>query len=134
MLLGHVKCAAYELPFEEGESYAKGGRRASCITSAKGIISESDRRAVLLDGGGISGGRSVASLRHQRKDFLIIDITRPEHRVVIGEMDRYTVPMLLHEHAIYMHEGQQYQVEKLDFTEKRPMCAALTSIIIRTRI
>ena len=30
-------------------------------------------------------------------------------------MDRYTVPMLLHENAIYMHEGQQYQVEKLDF-------------------
>lgn len=27
--------------------------------------------------------------------------------------------MLLHEHAIYMHEGQQYQVEKLDFTEKK---------------
>lgn len=24
ILLGHVKCAAYELPFEEGESYAKG--------------------------------------------------------------------------------------------------------------
>ena len=58
--------------------------------------------------------RSVTS-----ENFLIIDITRPEHRVVIGEMDRYTVPMLLHEHAIYMHEGQQYQVEKLDFTEKK---------------
>lgn len=29
------------------------------------------------------------------------------------------MPMLLHEHAIYMHEGQQYQVEKLDFTEKK---------------
>ena len=30
-------------------------------------------------------------------------------------MDRFTVPMLLHENAIYMHEGQTYQVEKLDF-------------------
>ena len=30
-------------------------------------------------------------------------------------MDRYTVPMLLHENAIYMHEARQYQVEKLDF-------------------
>ena len=27
--------------------------------------------------------------------------------------------MLLHEHAIYMHEGQQYQVEKLDFSGKK---------------
>ena len=34
-------------------------------------------------------------------------------------MDRYTVPMLLHEQAIYMHEAQQYQVEKLDFANKK---------------
>jgi len=30
-------------------------------------------------------------------------------------MDRFTAPMLLHENAIYMHEGRQFQVEKLDF-------------------
>ena len=53
------------------------------------------------------------------ENFVIIDITNPAHHNVIGEMDRYTVPMLLHEHAIYMHEGQQFQVEKLDFTEKK---------------
>ena len=58
--------------------------------------------------------RSVTS-----ENFVIIDITNPAHHNVIGEMDRYTVPMLLHEHAIYMHEGQQFQVEKLDFTEKK---------------
>ena len=51
--------------------------------------------------------------------FVIIDISNAAHHNVIGEMDRYTVPMLLHEHAIYMHEGQQFQVEKLDFTEKK---------------
>ena len=44
-----------------------------------------------------------------------MDITDPAHHRVIGEMDRYTVPMLLHENAIYMHEAQQYQVEQLDF-------------------
>jgi len=27
--------------------------------------------------------------------------------------------MLLHEEAVYMHEGQQYQVEKLDFDDKK---------------
>ncbi len=54
--------------------------------------------------------RSAAS-----ENFVIIDITDPTHHRVIGEMDRYTVPMLLHENAIYMHEAQQYQVEKLDF-------------------
>jgi DEAD/DEAH box helicase domain-containing protein len=49
------------------------------------------------------------------ENFMIIDITNPQKHRVIGEMDRFTVPMLLHENAIYMHEAQQYQVEKLDF-------------------
>ena len=119
VLLGHVKCAAYELPFEEGESYAKG-------VSTKELLDYLCEEHIL----NLTGGRyywmaeefpaADLSLRSvTSENFLIIDITHPEHRVVIGEMDRYTVPMLLHEHAIYMHEGQQYQVEKLDFTEKK---------------
>ena len=53
------------------------------------------------------------------ENFLIIDITNPDHHEVIGEMDRYTVPMLLHDRAIYLHNATQYQVEKLDFPAKR---------------
>ena len=119
VLLNHVKCAAYELPFEEGESYAEG-------VSTKELLDYLTEEQILH----LTGGRyywmaeefpaADLSLRSvTSENFLIIDITRPEHHNVIGEMDRYTVPMLLHEHAIYMHEGQQYQVEKLDFTEKK---------------
>ena len=119
ILLSHFKCAAYELPFEEGETYAQG-------VSTKELLDYLCEEHIL----NLTGGRyywmaeefpaADLSLRSvTSENFLIIDITRPEHRVVIGEMDRYTVPMLLHEHAIYMHEGQQYQVEKLDFTEKK---------------
>ena len=49
------------------------------------------------------------------ENFLINDITDPARVRVIGEMDRFTVPMLLHENAIYLHEGVQYQVERLDY-------------------
>jgi DEAD/DEAH box helicase domain-containing protein len=38
---------------------------------------------------------------------------------VIGEMDRFSAMTLLHEEAIYLHEGIQFQVEKLDFEEKK---------------
>jgi len=48
-----------------------------------------------------------------------VDITDPKKHRVIGEMDRFTVPMLLHQYAIYMHEGTQYQVEELDFDDKK---------------
>ena len=40
-------------------------------------------------------------------------------------MDRFTVPMLLHQYAIYMHEGRQYQVENLDFDDKKAYVRAV---------
>jgi DEAD/DEAH box helicase domain-containing protein len=38
---------------------------------------------------------------------------------VVGEIDRSSAPTMLHEEAIYLHEGQQYQVEVLDLEEKK---------------
>lgn len=58
------------------------------------------------------------------ENFIIIDITTPDRRV-IGECCRFSAPMLLHEEAIYIHEGQQYQVEKLDFEEKKAYVRAV---------
>ncbi len=34
-------------------------------------------------------------------------------------MDTYSAMTLLHEEAIYMHQGTQFQVEKLDWEEKK---------------
>ena len=115
ILLSHFKCAAYELPFEDGDTF---GNAASTGELLNYLEEEHIVRHV--------GGRyhwmaedfpaSEISLRSAASEnFVIIDITDPTHHRVIGEMDRYTVPMLLHENAIYMHEAQQYQVEKLDF-------------------
>ena len=56
---------------------------------------------------------------------MIIDISVPGKRRVIGEMDRFTVPMLLHQYAIYLHEGRQYQVEELDFDDKKAYVRAV---------
>src|SRR5690606_22634555 len=52
-----------------------------------------------------------------QENFVIIDQTEG-HRV-IGEVDRFSAPTLIHEEAIYIHEGIQYQVEKLDYEEKK---------------
>jgi DEAD/DEAH box helicase domain-containing protein len=53
-----------------------------------------------------------------QENFVIIDITSNEHRV-IGEVDRFSAPTMIHEEAIYIHEGTQFQVEKLDYEEKK---------------
>lgn len=116
ILLSHFKCAAFELPFEDGEGLGN-------APGAPELLDYLDEAGIIRHVGGKyhwsaeDFPASEISLRSARceENFVIIDITDPGSHRVIGEMDRYTVPMLLHENAIYMHEAQQYQVEKLDF-------------------
>ena len=119
ILLNHVKCAAYELPFEENEKYAG-------LEDTPELLGYLEEQSILRRVGGRyywmaeefpQAGISLRSASDQ--NFLVVDITDPKKHRVIGEMDRFTVPMLLHKHAIYMHEGTQYQVEELDFEGKK---------------
>ena len=54
-----------------------------------------------------------------QENVVIIDQTIPAHTKVIGEMDRHSAMTLLHEEAIYLHQGTQFQVELLDWEEKK---------------
>ena len=119
ILLNHIKCAAYELPFEENEKFAG-------LEDTPELLGYLEDQSILRRVGGRyywmaeefpQAGINLRSASDQ--NFLIIDITDPKKHRVIGEMDRFTVPMLLHQYAIYMHEGTQYQVEKLDFDDKK---------------
>ena len=115
IMLNHLKCSAYELPFHDGESFgnAVGTEEMLAYLNDANILrhvgdtyhwSEEDFPA------------SEISLRTaMTENFLIMDTTDPAHIRMVGEMDRFTAPMLLHENAIYMHEGTTYQVDKLDF-------------------
>ncbi|MGN0763977.1 MAG: DEAD/DEAH box helicase [Aristaeellaceae bacterium] len=116
ILLSHFKCAAFELPFEDGDSFGNAPapeEYLSCLEDMS-IVRHVDGR---YHWSAEDFPASEISLRSSsaEENFVIIDVTDPAHHRVIGEMDRYTVPMLLHENAIYMHEARQYQVEKLDF-------------------
>jgi len=115
VLLSHFKCAAYELPFKAGEPFGN-------APGTEGLLSYLEEAQVLrqVDGTYYWAAEdfpaSEISLRTaMTENFLIMDITNPAQVRMVGEMDRFTVPMLLHENAIYLHEGVQYQVEKLDF-------------------
>ena len=115
ILLSHFKCSAYELPFEDGDRFGNNGSTEELLEylSDEHILRHVDGRYHWM---AEDFPASEISLRSAAaENFMIIDVTDPARHRVIGEMDRYTVPMLLHENAIYMHEAVQYQVEKLDF-------------------
>ena len=117
ILLSHIKCAAFELPFEDGEAFG--------VETLTEILAFLEEEKVLRHVGGRwhwtadQFPAEAVSLRSTaNENFIIIDITKPHHRV-IGEMDRFSAPMLLHEEAVYIHESRQFQVETLDFEEKK---------------
>lgn len=119
IMLSHFKCAAYELPFKDGETFGNAPGSDQMLTyleEAQIVRHVGDTWHWATE----DFPASEISLRTaMTENFLIMDITEPAHVQVVGEMDRFTVPMLLHENAIYMHEGTQYQVESLDFENCR---------------
>ncbi|MBX5476865.1 MAG: DEAD/DEAH box helicase [Clostridia bacterium] len=116
ILVSHVKCAAFELPFRPGEPFG--------ATPVDEILEFLAEEGVLRRTGGRyywmaeSFPASEVSLRSaDQENVVIIDQTRG--RRVIGEVDRASAPLVVHEQAIYLHEGKQYQVEYLDYKERK---------------
>ncbi len=117
ILLSHLKCAAFELPIRDGESFGDHDTGKLCT-----FLSEELR---LLHHSGDcwhwvsdSYPADAVSLRAVTSDnFLVVDITG-DHKV-IGEVDFPSALTTLHEKAIYLHDARQYQVEKLDYDGRK---------------
>ena len=123
ILLAHIKCAAFELPFGTTEVF---GRES--VQDILQILSEEG--LVHLAEGQTPGEEAhwhwtnesypadAISLRSVSSDnFVIVDNT--DHARVIGETDFTSAPSTLHEKAIYIVEGTLYQVERLDFDNRK---------------
>ncbi len=124
ILASHLKCAAFERPFEAGERFGVDTTEQllAYLEEAQVLHRVADRWYWMAE----AFPAQQVSLRSGAIDnFVIIDISEPGRPRVIGEMDRISVPTLLHEEAIYLHEGQQYQVERLDWTEKKAFVRAV---------
>jgi DEAD/DEAH box helicase domain-containing protein len=124
ILVNHLKCAAFELPLAPEERFGDVDLPALCERmSEAGFLHRSGgnwhwvQQAYPAD---------TVSLRSVTSDnFVIIDTTggapgeedgEPE---VIGEVDFSSALTTVHPKAIYLHQGQQYHVERLDFEQRK---------------
>ncbi|MCD6555191.1 MAG: DEAD/DEAH box helicase [Anaerolineae bacterium] len=110
----HIQCAAFELPFRAGESFGRFPHTGEVLD----FLAEA---GVLHRAGGAfhwmhdSYPAEAVSLRTgTSENFVILDVTDGDERA-IGEVDVFSAPFLIHEEAIYIHEGQSYQVRALDW-------------------
>ena len=112
ILVEHLKCAAFELPFERSERFGtEDTPGVLAYLAEQGILHEAEARYHWSDQ---AFPAEAMSLRTASNDNVVIIDTSHGGQRVIGEVDRFAAPVLVHEQAIYLHESKQFQVEKLD--------------------
>jgi len=118
ILVDHLKCAAFELPFCEDETFGgiKVDEIMEFLEEEKVLYKNGEKWYWISDS---FPAHNISLRSASQENVVIIDITNVAKHKVIGEMDRFSAMTLLHEEAIYLHQGVQYQVEKLDWEEKK---------------
>ncbi len=118
ILADHLKCAAFELPFDEGDTFGnvsadgvaglfKVMRHANLVHQVKGrTLWSSD-----------SYPASAVSLRNiPGQNFVVIDKDRG---IIIAEVDFVSAHTMLHEGAIHNVDGIQFHVKELDYDGRK---------------
>ncbi len=113
ILVSHLKCAAFELPFREGEKFGEiDPQEILDYLAAEMILRKVEGRWYWMSENYPAAHISLRSA--STENFAIIDTTEGKTQV-IGEVDRFSAPMLIHEGAIYIHESKQYHIDHLDW-------------------
>ncbi|MGA3314801.1 MAG: DEAD/DEAH box helicase [Candidatus Korobacteraceae bacterium] len=120
ILVNHLKCAAFELPLSPDERFGSVQLPELCERLADaGFLQRSGGNWHWVQEGYPADTISLRSVTSD--NFVIIDTTgeedgKPE---VIGEVDFSSALTTVHPKAIYLHQGQQYHVERLDFGQRK---------------
>jgi DEAD/DEAH box helicase domain-containing protein len=116
ILVNHLKCAAFELPIRSDEQF--GGIDVAPICERLEESGYLHRTGNNWHWTEQAYPADTVSLRAVTSDnFVIVNTTgAPE---TIGEIDFPSALTTVHPKAIYLHQGQQYQVERLDFDKRK---------------
>ncbi len=119
ILLSHLQCAAFELPFREGERFgdANGEQVAQILAHLQetGILHKSAQKYFWV---AEDYPAAAISLRSASPNRIALQDTSKIDPQVIGEMDMESAPWMVHPEAIYLHAGDTYLVDALDLEGK----------------
>jgi len=116
ILISHLQCATFELPFGSGESF--GGHDVSEILEflrERGFIHRAGNKWHWTSDSYPADSISLRSISSD--NFVVVETTGDS--CIIGEVDYTSAFSTLHEKAIYLHQGRQYYVHQLDIPERR---------------
>jgi DEAD/DEAH box helicase domain-containing protein len=117
ILMDHVRCAAYELPFTAEESFGHENLvEMLAYLQEQGIVHREDNRWHWIADNYPANSVSLRSVSDG--NFVVIDTTSGRQEV-IGEVDYSSAALTLYEGAIYLIQASPWQVEKLDWTGRK---------------
>jgi DEAD/DEAH box helicase domain-containing protein len=117
ILLSHIQCAAFELPFRDGDRFGKEdlGELLRYLEE-KGTLHHKDQHWYWTRDAYPAEKVSLRSTSEE--NFVVVDTTKKREEV-IAEVDFTAAHTTLYEGAVYLCESEPYAVERLDYPNRR---------------
>ncbi|MCS6993016.1 MAG: DEAD/DEAH box helicase [Anaerolineales bacterium] len=120
ILLQHIRCALFELPFRAGEGFGRVPPEQveeylDVLTSSGEAHRSTNTTYWMADAYPAAG----VSLRSASPETVVLQVEDGGAARMIGEVDSASAPWMVHPRAVYLHEGQQYFVQHLDLAAGR---------------
>jgi len=114
--LDHVKCAAFELPFDSSDAFFEHPDTVLDYLVKEGVLRKTAGRWFWSNQSYPAEGISLRGA--DARNVVIIDASGGKNEV-IGEMDVQSAKELVFPEAVYLHRGRQFMVHELDLSERR---------------
>ncbi len=118
ILLDHLRCAAFELPFQQGETFGRVGATQLAefldFLEAQGVLHHAGPKYFWMADQYPAQG---ISLRSATAQAVLLQTLQDDLPVTIGQVDQASAHWMVHPQAVYMHEAQTYLVESLDLEQ-----------------
>jgi DEAD/DEAH box helicase domain-containing protein len=115
--VNHIRCAAFELPFAQGETFGSFPHTPEVLAflEQEGLLRLAGQQWHWTDQ---TYPAEAVSLRTAAMDsFVVADLSQAG--TIIGTVDCQSAPFMIHEGAIYLHGGESYLVKRLDWEGRR---------------
>jgi DEAD/DEAH box helicase domain-containing protein len=117
ILLGHLRCAAFELPFHRGEGFGRVSSQQvaeflSFLEAQGDLHASNDRFFWMAD----QYPAQDISLRSASANNVVLQAEQDGELFTLGQVDEGSAHWMVHPQAIYLHEGRSFIVENLDLT------------------
>lgn len=118
ILLQHIRCAAFELPFRPGEKFGtitwETLKEFLDLLEQTGLLHSTENRYYWIAD---QYPAQEISLRNATAQNVVLRLEDEGNSRIIGTVDQISSTWLVHPGAIYLHEGQSYLVKDLDLEQ-----------------